>query len=57
MNEPITIKELYEWAIENKCENAEIFIPSYNTEDYSPPCPAIDWELYTDEDGPFIGLI
>lgn len=57
MLEGITIKELYEWAVENKCEDAEIFIPSYNTEDYITPCPATDWELLTDEDGPFIGLI
>lgn len=49
MNKAITIKELYEWAVENNCENAEIFIPSYDECQETTFCPAVDWDVETDE--------
>ena len=57
MNSAITIKELYEWAVEHNCEDAEIFIPSYNEYQEENFCPAIDWDMEEDENGKFIGLV
>lgn len=57
MTNGVTIKEIYEWAVEHDCEDAEIFIPSYNECKEESFCPAIDWNTLEDENGTFIGLV